>query len=51
MIAFERDIEPVEALILQLFVMNADGSDVRPLTSLPSENGHPGWSRGRAVTP
>jgi TolB protein len=51
MIAFERDIEPIDAQIIQVFVMNADGSGVRPLTALPSENGHPGWSHGRAVRP
>ena len=51
MIAFERDIEPVEAQIIQVFVMNADGTEVRPITALPSENGHPGWSSGRAVRP
>src|SRR6266540_5597578 len=45
-IAFERDIEPIELQILEVFVMNADGSGVTPLTSLPSENGHPGWARG-----
>jgi Tol biopolymer transport system component len=50
-IAFQRDIEPVEAQILQVFVMNADGTQVRPLTALPSENGHPGWGRERAVKP
>lgn len=50
MIAFERDIEPIDSLIIQLFVMNADGTNVRPLTGLPSENGHPGWGRGRLVT-
>jgi Tol biopolymer transport system component len=50
-IAFERDIEPIEAMILQVFVMSADGSDPTPLTGLPSENGHPGWGRGRAVEP
>lgn len=51
MIAFQRDIEPIEDQILQVFVMNADGTGLRPLTALPSENGHPGWGRGRAVKP
>jgi Tol biopolymer transport system component len=27
----------------QVFVMNADGTDQRTLTDLPSENSHPGW--------
>ena len=44
-IVFQRDIEPIDAQILQVFVMNADGTQVRPLTALPSENGHPAWGR------
>ena len=42
------DTEPVEAQVIQVFVMNADGSGATALTTLPSENGHPAWSRGRA---
>ena len=50
-IAFERDIEPIADGILQVFVMNADGTDPTPLTGLPSENDHPGWGRGHLVGP
>jgi Tol biopolymer transport system component len=50
-IAFERDIEPIDENILQVFVMNVDGSDPTPLTALPSENGHPGWGRGQPALP
>jgi hypothetical protein len=47
--SFHRDIEPIAAQILEVFVMNAEGTEQTPLTTLPSENGHPGWGRGRAV--
>jgi Tol biopolymer transport system component len=50
-IAFERDAEPIADKTVQVFVMNADGTDPTQLTGLqfpsdPSENGHPGWGRG-----
>ena len=50
-IAFERDLEPIAARIIQVFVIDADTPDAEavPLTMLPSENGHPGWGHGRAV--
>ena len=48
-IAFERDIEPIAARIIQVFVIDADTPNAEPvpLTTLPSENGHPGWGHGR----
>ena len=48
-IAFERDIEPIAAQIIQVFVIDADtpNAEPEPLTALPSENGHPGWGHGR----
>lgn len=49
MIAFQRDSEPRQ--INQLFVVSVDGGEPMPLTALPSANGHPAWSRGRAVEP
>jgi Tol biopolymer transport system component len=55
-IAFERDAAPIANLTVQVFVMNADGTDPTQLTGLQlpsdlSENGHPGWGRGRALGP
>ena len=59
MIVFQRQIEsdtPPRA-VNQLFVVSADGGDAVPLTAvcvplIPcSANGHPAWSRGRAVKP
>ena len=52
-IAFERDIEPIAARIIQVVVVDADTPDaeVVALTMLPSENGHPGWSHGRLIRP
>ena len=53
MIAFQREVQrdtpPLR--VNQLFVVNADGGDAMELTDLPSANGHPAWSRGRAVKP
>jgi hypothetical protein len=37
--------------INQMFVVSADGGEPVPLTAEPSANGHPAWSRGRAVKP
>ncbi len=52
-IAFERDIEPIAAGIIQVFVIDADTPNAEPvpLTTLPSENGHPGWGHGRVRAP
>jgi Tol biopolymer transport system component len=50
-IVFDSDRDFVVQQIRQVFVMNADGTDQRALTALPSENGHAGWGRGRAVLP
>jgi TolB protein len=50
-ITYERDIDPIEAQILQQFVMNADGSGATQLTELPSENGSGDWGRGPALEP
>ena len=52
-VAFERDIDPISARIIQVFVVDADtpGAEAVPLTTLPSENGHPGWGHGRGVRP
>ena len=30
----------------EIYIMNADGSGQRPLTFVPSENGHAAWGRG-----
>jgi Tol biopolymer transport system component len=53
MIVFQREIQsdtpPRD--VNQLFVVSADGGEPLPLTGLPSANGHPAWSRGRAVKP
>jgi Tol biopolymer transport system component len=49
MIAFQRDTQPGQ--INQLFVVSADGGETIALTARPSANGHPAWSRGRAVRP
>jgi TolB protein len=51
MIAFQRTIERDTAprRLNQVFVVSADGGESMPLTDLPSENGHPAWSRGHAV--
>lgn len=48
-IAFERDAEPITDLTLQVFLMDADGSHERQLTTLDpdGENSHPGWEHGR----
>ena len=50
-IAWERDIPPIAARIIQVFAVDVDGPTAAPyaLTALPSENGHPGWSHGRGV--
>jgi Tol biopolymer transport system component len=54
MIAFQRLIQRTIAprQVQQLFVVSAEGGE-QPvqLTDLPSANGHPAWSRGRAVKP
>jgi len=50
-IVFDSDRDFVVQQIRQVFVMNADGTNQRPLTALPSEHGHAGWGRGRAVLP
>jgi Tol biopolymer transport system component len=50
-IAFDSDRDFVVEQFRRIFVMNADGTNQRPLTGLPSENGHAGWGRGRAVLP
>jgi Tol biopolymer transport system component len=42
-IAFESDRVNPELQILQVWVMNADGTNQKALTSLPGENGQPGW--------
>jgi Tol biopolymer transport system component len=42
-ITFHRVIQPIDAEILEVYVMHADGSNQIPLTHLPSENAHPGW--------
>jgi Tol biopolymer transport system component len=59
MIVFQRQIQsdtrPRD--VNQLFVVSADGGEAVPLTALCgpvipcSANGHPAWSRGRAVKP
>jgi Tol biopolymer transport system component len=53
MIAFQRLVQrdTVPRQVNQLFVVSADGGEPMPLTDVPSANGHPGWSRGRAVKP
>ena len=38
--------EAIDAQIIQVFVRNGDGSEVMPLTELPSGNGHPDWAQG-----
>ena len=43
-IAFDRDVSSNDIDVRQLFVMNADGTNVRALTGLPSSNGHAAWS-------
>jgi len=50
-IAFDSDRDFVARQIRQVFVMNADGTNQRPLTALPSENGHAGWGPGHARLP
>jgi len=50
-IAFDSDRDFIVEQIRQIFVMNADGTNQRSLTALPSDNGHAGWGRGRAVLP
>jgi Tol biopolymer transport system component len=59
MIVFQRQIQsdtpPRD--VNQLFVVSAEGGEAVPLTALCgpvtpcSANGHPAWSRGRAVKP
>ena len=53
MIAFQRELQrdTVPRRVNQLFVVSADGGEPMALTDLPSANGHPAWSRGRAVKP
>jgi Tol biopolymer transport system component len=43
-IIFDRDVPVRNKVVPQLYLMNPDGSDVRPLTSLPSSNSHAAWS-------
>ena len=50
-IAFDSDRDFAEEQIRQLFVMNADGSNQKSLTSLPGENGHAGWGWEADVEP
>jgi TolB protein len=51
-IAFHREIDPISAQILEVFVVNAnDSKQILELTFEPTENAHPGWGRGRAVAP
>jgi TolB protein len=46
-IVFDRDVPSGEKAYRQMFVMGADGSNVTPLTALPSSSGHAAWSRPR----
>jgi dipeptidyl aminopeptidase/acylaminoacyl peptidase len=54
-VAFDSNRDFAEEQIRQLFVMNADGSNQKSLTSLPGENGHAAggrrlmWSRSREL--
>ena len=53
-ISFEREREgPLDPTLQQVFVLDlhTPGAEPVPLTFPPSENGHPGWARGRAVKP
>jgi tol-pal system beta propeller repeat protein TolB len=50
-IAFESDRVDPELQILQVWVMNADGTHQKALTSLPGENGQPGWGWEADVEP
>jgi Tol biopolymer transport system component len=47
-IAFHRVIQPIDAEIVEVYVMDADGNNQIPLTHLPSENAHPGWRPAQA---
>jgi Tol biopolymer transport system component len=50
-VAFDSNRDFAEEQIRQLFVMNADGSNQKSLTSLPGENGHAGWGWEADVEP
>jgi TolB protein len=51
-IAFHREIAPISAHILEVFLMNAnDSKQIMQLTVEPTENAHPGWGHGPAPVP
>jgi TolB protein len=48
-IVFDSDRDAIAQQIRQVFVMNADGTDQRPITELPSESAHADWGPGLAA--
>jgi TolB protein len=50
-IVFDSDRDAITQEIRQVFVMNADGTDQRPITELPSESAHADWGPELARLP
>lgn len=45
MIIFDRDVQFVNKVVPQLFIMRSDGTGLRAMTGLPSSSSHAAWSR------